>query len=455
MQMSQDEPWAMKWKVEKKLTRGGQGTTRLVSSVDDPGRLAVLKILNNQGSMQARSRMRREAVALDTLAKEGIKVPAVLDGNTGDFGNPKVPLYFVMEYILGKTLTDEVTARKGLNLEQSVAVTLDLCQTVSAAHRENVLHRDLKPANVIVRDLDKPDLVIVDYGLSFNHGDEEGTVTQTGEQIRNELLALPETNALGGDRRDKRSDITALAAIMYYCLTGHLPGHLRDGRGLAPHRRTGFSVQEALAGDARCDQIEAVLDRAFSVELENRFQTCEELVDRLSAALLPPVTDEDPLAVAAEVGKVLRQGDRKTLLAEYSKHVQSLFHQFHSILNGIIAGLRPFNVGIGFSDFGDNVLPSGFDKLWHAIVINVTLNPHDLSRAIVLAIAARGSQCVLFRHINTKQSGHGPDIRAGDKWYELYWFQPEAMTTAELFRPFINQSLNQAMRSLRDDVMVR
>src|SRR5262249_50157237 len=153
---------------------------------------------------------------------------------------------FVMEFVPGKTLRDEVAERKKLGLEEAMAITIDLCQTVAAAHRENVLHRDLKPANIIVRDLTKPDLVIVDYGLSFNHKDEEATVTQVGEQLRNEFLALPETNIPGGDRRDKRSDITALAAIAYYCLTGNAPGHLRDARSLAPHRRPGFSVREAL-----------------------------------------------------------------------------------------------------------------------------------------------------------------------------------------------------------------
>jgi serine/threonine protein kinase len=452
--MSQREPWAAKWKVDEPLSRGGQGTTRLVSPVDGPPRRAVLKILNKQGSLQARSRMRREVVTLDTLAKEGVKVPAVLDGNTEEFGNPNGPLYFVMEYIPGKMLTDEVTARKRLDLEQSVAVTLDLCQTVSAAHRENVLHRDLKPANIIARDLDKPDLVIVDYGLSFNHEGDEETVTQTGEAIRNELLALPETNALGGDRRDKRSDVTALAAILYYCLTGHLPGHLRDGRGLAPHRRPGFSVREALAGDARCDQIEAVLDRAFSVELEHRFQSCEELAGRLSTAVLPPPADEDPAAVAAEIGRVLRQGDRKTLLTVYSGYAQNLVQQMHSVVQELPGVLGPFEVALGFVDLGDDSLPPGFDKLGHTLTVHVTLRSHDLSRMIVLAICARGSQFVMLRHM-AEQPGTLMDIRPGTVWDELFWFEPDVKATPELFRPFVNESLNRAMRELRDEVMCR
>ena len=40
--------------------------------------------------------------------------------------------------------------------------------------------------NVMVRDLDTNDVVIVDYGLSFNEEDEDGeNLTRTGEQLRN------------------------------------------------------------------------------------------------------------------------------------------------------------------------------------------------------------------------------------------------------------------------------
>src|SRR5436189_111860 len=83
--------------------------------------------------------------------------------------------------------------------------TLDLCGTVAAAHRERVLHRDLKPANIIVRNFEKADLVIVDYGLSFNETENEGEhLTDEDERIANQFISLDEMTAPGGDKRDPR-----------------------------------------------------------------------------------------------------------------------------------------------------------------------------------------------------------------------------------------------------------
>lgn len=226
------QPWADNWMIAEPLGQGGQGTTKIVRSLKETGKRGVLKILNKNRSQKARGRMRREVVSLDVLAKEGVKVPHVYESNLDLFDDPSVTLYFVMELIPGKQLTKVIEENSRLSLDKAAAYTIDLAATVAAAHKQDVLHRDLKPDNIIVRDFDKSDLVIVDYGLSYNEEDEEGPdLTNTSEGMRNRLRALPELNALGGDRKDKRSDITALAAILYYCLTGHGPGQLRDGKG--------------------------------------------------------------------------------------------------------------------------------------------------------------------------------------------------------------------------------
>jgi serine/threonine protein kinase len=218
-----------KWEIKQELGRGGQGKTSLVGSKDGSGQQGVFKTLNRGRSVQARGRMYREMVSLDTSAKAQIKVPQVLESNIGEYADENVELYFVMEYIPGKTLKDEITARGRLPLEKAVAVAMDLCQIVAAVHRNDVLHRDLKPDNIVVRNFDTPDLVIVDYGLLYLKEDAAQDLTHSDEQFRNRFLALPETNTPGGDRRDKRSDITAVCAVLYYCITERTWGHFYLG----------------------------------------------------------------------------------------------------------------------------------------------------------------------------------------------------------------------------------
>lgn len=263
---SQKNPGSNSWEVVRKLGKGGQGETSLVKSISPPEREGVLKALKNNKSEQARARMRREVSNLDTLSFQGVKVPAVIESNTDRFKESGVPLYFIMQFVDGCTLDEIVVQQRPLSLERAAAMVLDLGTTMSAAHRQCVFHRDLKPANIIVRNADAADLVIVDYGLSFNVEDDEETVTETSDRFRNEFLALGETNTPGGNKRDARIDVTALCAVLYFCLTGQVPGQLADGRGRC---RTG--VMECIPfGITFLITIGAIKLRCFSTEDSHR-----------------------------------------------------------------------------------------------------------------------------------------------------------------------------------------
>ena len=453
------KPWEAKWEIRKELGRGGQGKTFLVVSRNSSEQQGVLKTLNRGKSVQARGRMYREVVSLDTLAKAKVKVPQVLDSNTREYADENAELYFVMEYIPGKTLKDEIITRGRLPLEKAAAVTMDLCQTVAAGHQNDILHRDLKPDNIIVRDLDATDLVIVDYGLSYLEEDASQDLTHSDEQFRNRFLALPETNTPGGDRRDKRSDITAVCAVLYYCVTGFEPCHLQDSRGRPPHRRENYSVRHALQGDARCEQLELFFDRAFAVEVENRYQSCEEVTRRLETVLRPPTADENPAVVSVELAKLLRK-DRKTLLAEYSQLVQPLLPKMQQYFLRIAQGIAPpFQPTLsGLSPRMLNSFPNGIDQLgMNGISLNMALRPHKLSRSIVFLVGSKGDQCVLLRGtILEDRTGERAKRRAQKmsvQWDELIWFDPRHLPGEEQIQAVFNQSVNKMMRDLTDEVL--
>src|SRR5262245_37815997 len=118
------KPWEAKWNIVGDLGQGGQGSTRFVESVDHPPTKAVLKTLKNARDPQARARMHREVTSLGTLANTGMKVPKIFDGNTGLYQDPSIPLYFVMEFIPGKTLAEEVFARGKIPPETALAMIM-------------------------------------------------------------------------------------------------------------------------------------------------------------------------------------------------------------------------------------------------------------------------------------------------------------------------------------------
>src|ERR1019366_5419608 len=104
--MSVNESWNKKWVEIEPLSGGGQGDTILVKSISGEPPQAVLKLLKPQKAQdaKARGRMAQEVTNLKVLRNAGGKVPQVLDGNTEQFEDLTEPLFFVMEYIVGKTL---------------------------------------------------------------------------------------------------------------------------------------------------------------------------------------------------------------------------------------------------------------------------------------------------------------------------------------------------------------
>jgi serine/threonine protein kinase len=454
------KPWEEKWSILRRLGRGGQGETFLVTSTANAEQRGVLKVLNAGKSVQARGRMRREVVNLDTLAKAQVKVPQVLDGNTGEYAEPETTLYFVMDYIPGKSLTEEVTTRKRIPLDQAAKIVKDICGTVVAAHSNDVLHRDLKPDNIIVRDFDAADLVIVDYGLSYLEADGPEDLTKVHEQFRNRFLSLPETNTPGGDRRDKRSDIAAVAGVLYYCLTGFEPGHLRDANGQPPHRRKGYSVREAIGEDVRCEQVERLLDRAFAVEVENRFQSGEEFLGRLETALKPQAPDEDPAVVSAELAKLVRLHDRPVLLAEYRQIAQRVFQSLLQQLSEAAQQVvPPFSATIsGGLPAQENTFPKGIEPLSAGeYIMTVGIAPHSRYRLIAFAAGAKGNECLIVRKFGSQAEVKGSSGFMGpatfSQWEPVLWFQPDRVPDQDSLRSLVRASLNTALRAVAEDIL--
>jgi serine/threonine-protein kinase len=272
--MSNGAPWETNWVLIEPLGGGGQGDTHLVKpSTGDPVK-AVLKLLKSgkASDEKARGRMAQEVTNLRFLRTAGGKVPHVLESNTEKFEDVTVPLYFVMEYIEGQTLARAVQGSGGLDVKTSLGIAVDLCSTMSVANEVGIIHRDIKPENIIVRSTEPADVVIVDFGLSFNE-DEAVNLTETEETLDNRFVSLPERRGPGENKRDPRSDLTGICAILFYCLTTCSPRNLRDSQGRPPHRWPSARFGERIPSADQRNALDLLLTRGLSYELDLRFQS--------------------------------------------------------------------------------------------------------------------------------------------------------------------------------------
>ena len=150
-------------------------------------------------------------------------------------------LCVVMEYIEGETL-GALVGRLGATPDYACELFGSLCDAVAELHAgfasagevaAPVIHRDLKPSNIIVSGANyTPDdgltfssLVIIDLGIArvWREGADADTV-----KFGTRPYAPPEQYGFG--QTSVRSDVYALGALLFFCLTGADPKPGRDMR---------------------------------------------------------------------------------------------------------------------------------------------------------------------------------------------------------------------------------
>src|SRR5262249_22241090 len=108
------------------------------------------------------TRFRREAQAASKIGHPNI-VDVTDFGETADGS-----VFFVMEHLDGLDLGQLLAAERCLEPERAIAIAVQICRALAAAHAAGIIHRDLKPENIflIARD-NTPDFVkVVDFGIA-------------------------------------------------------------------------------------------------------------------------------------------------------------------------------------------------------------------------------------------------------------------------------------------------
>lgn len=306
MTVETERDWSSRWKIITQCGSGGQGTTHLCRRIDETDGQYVIKLLSRQNVPERRARMVREVAALKTLNHANIQ--RYVDSNVDAFKDIDCKLYIVTEYIPGPTLEEYIKNNK-ISTENAIKAAATLLDAVAEGHKNDVIHRDIKPDNIIIRNGDITDPVLVDYGLSFNRAFPEfGFQTASGQHLGNRFLWLPELNTHGGERRSTATDLSQVAGLLFFMVTGCHPESLEDDSGLKPHKRQRVApVFESLPDRVRF-RMNRVFERAFSVDISSRWQLAAEM----SRALLGSTEQDDVIGwMAARVADYRDSPGRK------------------------------------------------------------------------------------------------------------------------------------------------
>jgi serine/threonine-protein kinase len=205
------EALAGRYEIERELGRGGMATVYLARDIQHE-RPVALKILHpDLAASLGAERFQRE---IKLAAK--LQHPHIL--GVYDSGNVDGDLWFTMPYVDGESLRDRINREKQLPIAESVRICREAALALDYAHRQGVIHRDIKPDNILLID---GQAMVADFGIARAQGGGE-SLTQTGMAIGTPGYMSPE-QASGETTVDARTDVYALACVLYEMLAGEPP----------------------------------------------------------------------------------------------------------------------------------------------------------------------------------------------------------------------------------------
>ena len=265
------------YQLQKLIGRGGMG--EVYQAYDsDTDRIVALKVLPPHLAQDAtfQERFRRES-----HAAAGVSNPHVVPIH--GYGEIDGRLYLDMRLIEGRNLGAMLTKTgKALDPAFVVGMVGQVAEALDGAHAAGLIHRDVKPSNILIADNDF--VYLIDFGLARTAGDSG--MTTAGSTLGTLAYMAPER--FDGGKVDPRSDIYALACVLYECLTGERPYPADSleqqiaGHMVSPSPR-------ASDKDPRLAAFDEVIAKGMAKKPSKRYQSAGALAVAAKEALSVPV----------------------------------------------------------------------------------------------------------------------------------------------------------------------
>ncbi|MFR8093771.1 MAG: protein kinase domain-containing protein [Anaerobutyricum hallii] len=212
---------------------------------------------------KGKERFLKEARTMAKFSKDKGIVKAL------DFFEINNTAYIVMEYLEGVTLKQYLRENKRIDAEDLVELLVPLIESLDEIHSQGLIHRDISPDNIMV--LPDGRIKLMDFGAARDY-------TEFGEKSLSIVLkpgyAPPEQYQTHGVQ-GPWTDIYALCATMYKCITGENPPDAIE-RVMDDHLK-----KISAFGIPVLPQIEEAIIKGMSVAANDRYQNvgdfCEDL----------------------------------------------------------------------------------------------------------------------------------------------------------------------------------
>jgi serine/threonine protein kinase len=214
-----------------------------------------------------------------------------------------VPPYFIMDFVEGKSLDAMIKGDEGFTLDYIVEICKAALSALEYCHKKGVIHRDIKPSNILI-DIEKH-VWLTDFGIAKARLNT--SKTGTGLTLGSCDYMSPE-QALGKRDLDHRSDIYSFGVTMYEMVVGKLPFINENPNAVALMHIQEEAKSPREHNDAVPERLNYIIMKAMEKKPENRFQSCQEMIDALEKVNEPePEIKEDVPTV-----DLMKMGDGET-----------------------------------------------------------------------------------------------------------------------------------------------
>ena len=212
---------------------------------------------------KGKERFLKEARTMAKFSKDEGIVKAL------DFFEINNTAYIVMEYLEGITLKQYLRENQRIAPEDLIELLVPLIESLDEIHSQGMIHRDISPDNIMV--LPDGRIKLMDFGAARDY-------TEFGEKSLSIVLkpgyAPPEQYQTHGVQ-GPWTDIYALCATMYKCITGENPPDAID-RVIDDHLK---KISEF--GIVIPPQEEAAIIKGMSVSAKDRYQDIKDFCEDL------------------------------------------------------------------------------------------------------------------------------------------------------------------------------
>jgi len=197
-------------------------------------------------------------------------------------------VYIAMELLPGNDLAQLIQRDWPLPLQRVVHIIDDVLAALDEAHAQGIVHRDLKPGNImLVPRRNQADLVkVLDFGIAkAPQSRGKHNPTMAGFVFGTPEYMAPEQAR--GTAVDGRTDLYAVAAILYQLLTGEIPLPATSPPEILARLLRDEPERPSAGGRIHLPEaLEDLVMRGLSKAPEDRPQSASQFRDELRAALV-------------------------------------------------------------------------------------------------------------------------------------------------------------------------